>query len=95
MTRKHNEDKVIVFERGGLLWVLNFHPTQSFVDYRVAVQHPGKYRVALDSDAREFDGHGRVDPHSEYFTSPMAWDGREHSLTVYLPSRTGLVLFRS
>lgn len=55
---------------------------------------PGKYGVALDSDAKEFDGHGRVDPGSEYFTTEGDWDGRKHSLLVYIPSRTALVLAR-
>lgn len=32
---KHEGDKVIAFERGGVLFVFNFHPTKSFTDYRV------------------------------------------------------------
>ena len=28
VSRKHDRDKLIVFERGGLLWIFNFHPTQ-------------------------------------------------------------------
>ncbi len=55
---------------------------------------PGNYRVVLDTDSKEFDGHGRVDPGSEYITSPGDWDGRDHSLMVYTPSRTALVLAR-
>ena len=31
----HEEDKVIVFEKGILLFVFNFHPTKSFTDYKV------------------------------------------------------------
>jgi len=27
VTEKHNETKVIIFERGSLLFVFNFHPT--------------------------------------------------------------------
>jgi 1,4-alpha-glucan branching enzyme len=30
----HEGDKIICFERGNLVWVFNFHPTESFVDYR-------------------------------------------------------------
>ena len=45
VTRKHNEDKVMVFERGGLVWILNFHPTNSYVDYRVAVETPGRCSI--------------------------------------------------
>ena len=28
VSRKHEGDKIMVFERGGLLWVFNFHPTK-------------------------------------------------------------------
>ena len=28
VSRKHDNDKVIVFERGGLLWIFNFHPNK-------------------------------------------------------------------
>lgn len=31
----HEDDKIIVFERGPLLFIFNFHPTKSFKDYRV------------------------------------------------------------
>jgi 1,4-alpha-glucan branching enzyme len=43
----HEVDKVIVFEKGGLLWAFNFHPTQSYTNYRVGVQTPGKYPTKL------------------------------------------------
>ena len=32
---KHEADKLIVFERGNLLWIFNFHPSKSFSDNRV------------------------------------------------------------
>lgn len=31
---KHQGDKVVVFERGGLVFVLNFHHSSSFPDYK-------------------------------------------------------------
>ena len=65
------------------------------MDYKLGVDVGGKYKVALDSDAKEFDGHGRVDPNSEYFTKQEDWDGRRNSLTVYVPSRVGLVLCKA
>ena len=54
----------------------------------------GKYRVALDSDAKdlEFDGHGRLDHNVDHFTTQGDWDGRSHSLMVYIslvPRRSG------
>lgn len=32
---KHEADKVIVFERARVLFVFNFHPSNSFTDYKV------------------------------------------------------------
>lgn len=38
-------DKLIVCERGDLVFVFNFHPTQSYTDYRVGCMLPGPYKV--------------------------------------------------
>lgn len=89
---KNESDKVCVFERAGLLWIFNFHAQQSFADYRVGVEAAGKYKVILNTDQREFGGHGRVDESVEHFTTPMAWNGRANFLQVYIPSRTAIVL---
>ena len=90
---KNETDKVIVFERGGLLWVFNFHPTKSFTDYRVGVQQEGCYRVVLDSDDTAFGGFGRVDKSTRFFTTDMEWNGRKNFTQLYLPTRTALVSF--
>lgn len=95
---KNNSDKVLVFERNALLFIFNFHPTQSFTDYKVGVDRAGKYRVILNSDDLTFGGHGRVEntdssgkPHY-HFTNNEKWNERSHSLFAYIPSRTVLVL---
>ncbi|KAI9374147.1 1,4-alpha-glucan-branching enzyme [Aspergillus egyptiacus] len=89
---KHEGDKVLVFERAGLLWVLNFHPTNSFTDYRVGVDVAGTYRIVLDTDDTEFGGLGRNDKSTRFFTTDMEWNGRKNFLQVYIPTRTALVL---
>ena len=38
-------DKVIVCERGDLVFVFNFNPSQSFTDYGVGCKNPGSYKV--------------------------------------------------
>ncbi|KAL0173992.1 hypothetical protein M9458_029960, partial [Cirrhinus mrigala] len=43
VSAKHEGDKVIVFERANVIFVFNFHPTNSYSNYRVAVGPPGKY----------------------------------------------------
>ncbi|CAN9367810.1 unnamed protein product [Alternaria alternata] len=89
---KHEGDKVIVFERAGLLWIFNFHPQESFTDYRVGVEQEGTYRIVLSTDNKAFGGHGNVDETTRFFTTPFAWNERKNFLQVYIPSRTAIVL---
>jgi 1,4-alpha-glucan branching enzyme len=94
VSAKDEGDKVVAFERAGLLWIFNFHPTQSFVGYRVGIeQRPGQaLTVALSSDAPSFGGHGRVDLQSCYWVEDYRHGGRPASVRVYIPCRTALVL---
>jgi len=89
---KHEGDKVIVFERAGLLWIFNFHPQSSFTDYRVGVEQEGTYRIVLSTDSKAFGGHGNVDESTRFFTTPFAWNERKNFLQVYIPCRTAIVL---
>lgn len=90
---KNEQDKVICFERAGLLWIFNFHPSQSFTDYRVGVEEAGTYRIVLNTDREEFGGLGRIEEEkSRFFTTDFAWNGRRNFLQAYLPTRTALVL---
>ncbi|KAK1303473.1 hypothetical protein QJS10_CPB11g02136 [Acorus calamus] len=96
------EDKVIVFERGDLVFVFNFHPENTYEGYKVGCDLPGKYRVALDSDALEFGGHGRVGHDVDHFTSPEGLPGvpetnfnnRPNSFKVLSPPRTCVVYYK-
>ena len=92
---KHEGDKVIVFERANLLFVFNFHPTQSFADYRVGVEEPGEYHAVLLSDEKQFGGFDRVDLNTKYFTTPMEWNGRKNWLQVRLIRVLSLVTDQS
>ena len=88
---KHEGDKVLVFERAGLLWVFNFHPTNSFTDYRVGVEKAGTYRIVLDTDDPAFGGFGRNQKDTRFFTNDLPWNNRSNCLQVYIPTRTALV----
>lgn len=91
VSRKHEEDKVIVFEKGDLVFVFNFHWSNSYFDYRVGCLKPGMYKVVLDSDAGLFGGFGRIHHTAEHFTSDCQHDNRPHSFSVYTPTRTCVV----
>ncbi|KGN47537.1 1,4-alpha-glucan-branching enzyme 1, chloroplastic/amyloplastic [Cucumis sativus] len=96
------EDKVIVFERGDLVFVFNFHPVNTYDGYKVGCDLPGKYRVALDSDASDFGGHGRVGHDIDHFTSPEGIPGvpetnfnnRPNSFKILSPARTCVVYYK-
>lgn len=45
ISRKNEGDKVIVFERGNLVFVFNFHWSNSYSDYGVGCLKSGKYKV--------------------------------------------------
>lgn len=89
---KHEGDKVVVFERAGVVFIFNFHPTNSFTDYRIGIQQQGTYRVVLNSDSKEHGGFNRIDEGTRFFTEPMEWNGRANCAHVYLPSRTAMIL---
>lgn len=90
---KHQVDMVVVWERAGLLFIVNLHPTKSFVDYQVGVGRGGVYRVAVSSDDGWFGGHGRVQvSKSVYWSEEREWCHRRFSLRVYIPCRSALVL---
>ncbi|CAH0382025.1 unnamed protein product [Bemisia tabaci] len=88
---KHEDDKVIAFERANLLFAFNFHPTKSFTDYKLGVDLAGEFKVVLNSDAPEFGGHNRIDPNVTHLTHPEHWAHRLNWLQVYLPSRSVVV----
>ena len=97
------ERKVIVAERGPLLFVFNFHPTESYEGLEVGLGMPGKYRICLDTDAWNFGGAGRVGHDEDHFTSPggpqtfvgpYEQEPRPCSLKVLSPSRSAQVFYK-
>ena len=87
---EHDGDNLLAFERRGLIFVFNFHPFQSWTDYRIPVP-AGKYLMILDSDADTYLGHNRLAAGQVHFTMTHETQGW-HYLQLYLPTRTALVL---
>jgi 1,4-alpha-glucan branching enzyme len=92
VSRKHNEEKTIVGDRGGVVFAFNLHKDWSQPNFRIGVPCEGTYRLVLDSDAKELGGHGRIDHSITYKSQPGDYDSRPHSISIYLPNRTGVVL---
>jgi 1,4-alpha-glucan branching enzyme len=94
VTLTHEKDKVIVFEKGVLLFVFNFHPSKSYEHYRVATNWPSDHFIILDTDEKRFDGKERLKYGHEhkYSFSNEKWMNRNGSIKLYIPSRTAIVL---
>jgi 1,4-alpha-glucan branching enzyme len=88
---EHNDDKVLIFERAGLLWVFNFHPTRSFVDYQFPAAS-GRYHIVLDSDDPRYGGFDRVERTQPYIALVTKHAHAPHRLSLYLPNRMAMVL---
>jgi 1,4-alpha-glucan branching enzyme len=91
----HEDDRILAFERGRLLFVFNFHELQAKTNLLFAVT-PGKYVERLSSDETAFAGKGNLCvgvPPVEHFTRVL--DHRhEQDVSLYLPPMTALVLHR-
>jgi len=86
----HQDDKMLIYSKGDLVFIFNFHPSKSFDGYFIPVGKKGKYKVVLSSDDSKFGGYSRVDANHIYdaFVTPADWKGFQ----CYVPSRTAIVL---
>jgi 1,4-alpha-glucan branching enzyme len=81
--------KVLAWLRAGLVFVMNFHPSRSFPDYRIP-SPPGAYRTVLDTDRSAYGGFDRQATDISHHA--LADRIERYFLSLYLPSRTALVL---
>lgn len=84
-------NKVIIFERGGYIFVFNFHPHHAIPDYKFPITKPGVFKILLNSDHEKYGGQGRIDETIRYESSSE--NGNE-TLQIYIPNRTALVFGR-
>ncbi|XP_066586199.1 1,4-alpha-glucan-branching enzyme [Prorops nasuta] len=88
---KHEDDKVVVFDRAGVVFAFNFHPVKSFPDYPIGVPNPGTYKAILCSDDKTFGGENRVDATIKHFTVPEEYANRPNKMLIYIPCRTAII----
>jgi len=94
ITLAHEADKIIVFERGDLLFVFNFHPSKSFEHYRIGTKWGSDHRIIFHSDKEIYGGKDRLKYGEEnYFPYHKEnWCNRPNYIKCYIPSRTAMVL---
>jgi 1,4-alpha-glucan branching enzyme len=80
------EKKILIFKRGGLIFIFSFNVDQSYFGYEFKVPEKGKYRIVLNSDNKKYGGFERISENFDYPTD------KKNMLKLYLPNRTALVL---
>lgn len=88
-----DDDQVLAFMRGDLVFVFNFSPFKSFDGYGILTP-PGSYKTILSTDNPDFGGFGNINEGVVHFTLPdklytphgVEW------LKLYLPARSAMVL---
>lgn len=88
-----NKDKVIIFEKGVLLFIFNFHPSNCYEDYQVPTQFSQIHTVVYSTEDKLSGGKGRIS-HISYTVTPEKekFQERDFSFKIYLPNRSAVVL---
>ena len=92
----HEEQKLLIYRRGPLVFVFNFHPTSSYADFRFGVpEAPAdkpNYKMILNTDDFWFGGHGIVAPGQIYPRQSVPWHMRDAEHSDLHPRATAQVL---
>jgi 1,4-alpha-glucan branching enzyme len=85
----HEEDQVLAYERGGLVFVFNFSPDREYRDYAIPVSQGVDHYVLFTSDDGRYGGFERIsrDPKSAFVPGM-----RGNFVKCHLPARTCMVL---
>ncbi|MBP3895860.1 MAG: alpha amylase C-terminal domain-containing protein [Mogibacterium sp.] len=86
----HEDDKVLAFERNGLVFVFNFSPDHDYSDYTIPVSHGADHHVLFTSDDGRYNGYDRIS-HEDRSAFVPGMEG--NYLSLYLPSRSCMVLY--
>jgi len=53
-------DKMIVFERGELVFIYNFHPSNSYENYLLGTYWDSPHMILYETDHETYGGHKRL-----------------------------------
>ena len=84
------ERKLLAFCKGDIIYLFNFHPTESPTNFFLPT-HPlgaGDYRAVFTSDDVSFGGNGNIS--EDYVYTAKDVPGRGVGFEVYIPSRTAV-----
>ena len=81
-----HSNKIIIAERANLIFVINLSPDKSIFGYGISPHNKKTHQLLLDSDAKPYGGHARIDPSVNY---PIHPDGQ---IKFYSTSRSAMIL---
>lgn len=84
-----NNQKTVVYQKGGGIFAFNFHPTNSYEGMWLQVPSAGEYKVVMSTDDFCFGGQGRI--YHQTYRAEKVEEGNP-GFRIYLPSRTAVVL---
>lgn len=87
----HEDAKQLVYQRGRLIFVFNFHPTASYTDWRIPVPEATDYRLILNTDDTVYGGYGAA-AGVHYPWQDIEMEGHTQSIQLYIPARSAQVL---
>lgn len=80
------DQKILAFERTGLIFIFSFHPSESFFGYQINMPSNGKYEIILHTDEEKFGGFDRIDKKIQFETNAHS------TIQLYIPNRTAMIL---
>ena len=89
-----NRKKVISYRKDDNIFIFNFHPTDSYIEYELPIHEDSSWKVVLDTDDNLFGGQGRISHEVTFESHKLKMNPEFTGITVYSPSRTGMLLKR-
>ena len=86
------EQQLLAFRKGGLVFLFNFNPAVSFAKYELPTNEMGKYKVVFNSDEDMFGGQSRISQDYIYDAKILTHKVNKVGVIINTPSRTVLVL---
>ena len=86
---------MIVYEKGDLLYIFNFHYENSYDGYQIGTRWKTDHFIVLESDEERFGGFKRLDDARSKWVEVypgVTWQERKNCLKIYIPARTCIVL---
>jgi 1,4-alpha-glucan branching enzyme len=87
-----NLKKVISFRKDDYIFIFNFHPTDSYTEYELPIHEDSSWKAVLDTDEQLFGGQGRISHDVTFESHKLKVNPEYTGITVYSPSRTGMLL---